>query len=335
MVNPFYQTPAEKEEYVLEMLEQGYGWNQIMKECHVSPNTISKVKKKFSGSSDGDAAKSAGQISKETQALKLFKEGWKALDVAIELDLEPDTVFSIQKKFYQLIGLDEFNQAYHQINGNLGPFLQIIDSMNRFGMNAEQILDAIKYGNALPHLHHHYLILSSRIRHLESYGYNLHSQLNAMANQIGDYKYTLDYCINECEQKRNGLLVLDYQTKNMQNFIQEFDNQEGYQRIKKESTEQIASIIKNNRLLVAVTVSSTLEAIRRYPYNQELLYDLSASRDYPTSNQQIWMQSHTTQLLQLSEQVQTEIAEHVARMTLDNIRAIHSESEISEKKVKY
>jgi hypothetical protein len=329
MVNPFEQTPAEKEECVLDMLERGYGWNQIMKECHVSPNTISSIKKKFSGSAD-DTSKNAGQISKETQALKLFKEGWKPLDIAIELDLEPDSVFQIQKKFYQLIGLDEFNQAYHQINGNLGPFLQIIDSMNRFGMNVEQILDAVKYGNALPHLQHHYLILSNRIRHLESYGYNLHSQLNLMANQIEDRKSSIECYSNESEKKRIEISVLDYQIKNMQNFIQKFDNQEGYQRIKKESTEQTKSIIKDNRLLVAVTVSSTLEAIRRYPYNQELFYDLSASGSYSTSNQQTWIQSHTTQLVQLSEQVQIEIAEQITNVIINNIRDRNDESQISQ-----
>jgi len=329
MINPFEQTPAEKEEYVLGMLERGYGWNQIMKECHVSPNTISSIKKKFSGPSDCDASKNAGQISKETQALMLFKEGWKALDIAIELDLQPDSVFQIQKKFYQLIGLDEFNQAYHQINGNLGPFLQIIDSMNRSGMDVEQILDAVKYGNALPHLQHHYLILSNRIRHLESYGYNLHSQLNLMANQIEDHKSSIECCSNESEKKRIEISVLDYQINNMQNFIQEFDNQEGYQRIKKESIEQTKSIIKNNRLLISVTVFSTLEAIRRYPYNQQLLYDLSASLPYSTSNQQIWMQSHTTHLLQLSEQVQTEIAEQITKMVISKIQDKNYESGVS------
>ena len=246
------------------------------------------------------------------------------------MDLQPDSVFQIQKKFYQLIGLDEFNQAYHQINGNLGPFLQIIDSMNRFGMNVEQILDAVKYGNALPHLQHHYLILSNRIRHLESYGYNLHSQLNLMANQIEDHKSSIECCSNESEKKRIELSVLDYQIKNMQNFIQEFDNQEGYQRIKKESTEQITSIIKNNHLLVAVTVSSTLEAIRRYPYNQQLFYDLSVPGSYSTSSshQQTWMQSHTTQLLQLSEQVQTEIAEQITKMVISKIQDKNCLSEV-------
>jgi hypothetical protein len=175
-------------------------------------------------------------------------------------------------------------------------------------------------------------MLSNEIRVLESYRHNLHSQLNLMANQIDDHKRSLEYYINEHEQKRNGLSILDYQIKNMQNFIQEFDNQEGYQRIKKESTKQTKSIIKDNRLLVAVTVSSTLEAIRRYPYNQQLFYDLSASRSYSTSNQQTWMQSHTTQLLQLSEQVQIEIAEQITSLTMSNIRARNDESQTSQMK---
>jgi hypothetical protein len=330
MINPFEQTPAEKEEYVLDMLERGYSYPQIMKECHVSPNTISSVKKKFLGSSDDDASKNAGQISKETQALKLFKEGKKPLDIAIELDLVPDTVFLIQKKFYQLIGLDEFNQAYKQINGNLGPFLQLINSMNRFGMNVRQILDAVKYGNALPHVQNQHSILSNEIHLLESYKNNLHSQLNSMANQIDDYQCSLDYYINECEQKRNELLVLDYQIKNMQDFIQKFDNQEGYQRIKKETTEQTKSIIKNNYLLVAVTLSSTLEALRRYPYNQELFYDLSACHDYSsTSCQQSRIESHTVHLLHLSKDVQAEIAEQITKIAISTMQSKLKESDTS------
>jgi uncharacterized protein YerC len=50
MVNPFELTPAEKEENIREMIRTGYSYPQIMKECHVSPSTISKVKKKLLGS---------------------------------------------------------------------------------------------------------------------------------------------------------------------------------------------------------------------------------------------------------------------------------------------
>lgn len=72
MINPFEQTPAEKEECVLDMLQRRYGRNRIMKECHVSPNTISSIKKKYSGSADDEASKNGSQLSKETQALKII-----------------------------------------------------------------------------------------------------------------------------------------------------------------------------------------------------------------------------------------------------------------------
>jgi len=316
MVNPFEQTPAEKEEYVLDMLQRGYGWNQITKECHVSPNTISSIKKKYYGSTEDEASKSASQISKDTQALKLFKEGWKPLDIAIELDLEPDSVFQIQKEFYQLIGLDDFNQAYHQINGNLEPFLQLINSMKIFGMNVGQILDAVKCGNALPYLQNLHTKVSNEIHVLSSYRNKLHSELNLIVDQIEDCKYSLEYYANESEQKKNQCALLDYQIKDLQNFIQEFDNQQGYQRIKKESAEQTISIIKNNRQLIAITVSSALEALRRYPHSQQLFYDLSARWSDSNSLQQTRVHSHATQILQLSKQVQIEIVEKIAKNTI-------------------
>jgi hypothetical protein len=219
-----------------------------------------------------------------------------------------------------LTGLDEFNQAYKQINGNLGLFLQLINSMNRFGMNVGQILDAVKYGNALPYLQNLHAKVSNEIHVLESYKNHLHSQLNLMANQIEDYKSSIDCYINESGKKRIEISILDYQIKNMQNFIQNFDNQEGYKRIKKESTEQTNSIIKNNPLLMAVTVSSTVEAIRRYPNNQQLFYDLSARQDSSASSQKTWMQSHTIQLMQLSKQVQIEIAEQITKMVVSKIQ---------------
>jgi len=73
----------------------------------------------------------------------LFKEGKKLLDIAIELDLAIDSALIIQKRFHQLIGLDRFNQAYEQVNGNIVPFLKLFNSMNRLGMNPGQVSDAV------------------------------------------------------------------------------------------------------------------------------------------------------------------------------------------------
>jgi hypothetical protein len=85
----------------------------------------------------------------------LFKEGWKALDIAIELDLGTDSVLIIQKNFYQLIGLDEFNQAYEHVNGNIASFLHLFDLMSGLGMNPEQVEQQAGYGINLPYLGRH------------------------------------------------------------------------------------------------------------------------------------------------------------------------------------
>jgi len=326
MVNPFQQTPAEKEEYVLEMLEHGYGWKQIMKECHVSPNTISNVKKKFFGSSDADASKSTSQVSKETQALKLFGEGKTLLQVATELDIDADNVFVIYQKFQRLKNNEVFISMYEHVKGNIKPFLNLFDLMNGLRMTPEGVAQLAGYGIRLPYLGNIYSKLCNDVQILESQKRNFVFQLNWAQNQLGQIKASLDFYYKESEEKRSELLSINNEINARSNFIHAFDNQEGYQRIKKQTAEQTESIIKNNPLLIAITVSSSIEAIRRYPRNQQLFYDLSIRQGYSGLSQETWIQSHTTQLLQLSEQVQIEIAEQITKMVVSKIQENDSNS---------
>jgi len=320
MINVFEQTPAEKEKYVIDMLERGYSYSQIMKECHVSPKTISDVKKKFFGSTNDRSKKNAGKLSKETEALKLFKEGKKALDIALELDLPTDSVIQIQKDFHKLIGLDDYTRVYEQVYGNIVPFLELYNVMNRLSMNPEQFSEAVKNVNALPQLQNYHTNLSKEIHILEYRKYNLNSELNSIMNQIVEHKLSLAQYTNEDEQKRNRISNLDYQIKNKQNIIQELDNQEGYQRIKKESAEQTNSIIKDNLLLIYFTVACVLEALRRYPYKQDLFWELSTVGSHSTSTTQpgSYIQLHTPNLVQLSQEVQSEFMEQVIEMAIAN-----------------
>jgi len=316
MVNPFYQTPAEKEECVLDLLERDYGWNQIMRDCHVSPNTISSIKKKFFGSA---ASESANQISKETQALKLFGEGKSLFQVVTELDISTDLVFVIYQNFQRLRNREGFISKYEQVKGNIQPYLHMFDLMNNLGMTPDQVAQLAGYSIRLPYLCNIHSKLCNDIQILESQKCHLGLQLNDAQNQLERYKTSLEFFYKECEMKRNELLALDYEIDTRKKFIQSFDNDEGYQRIKKESVEQTKSIIKNNSLLIAVTVSSSLEALKRYPRNQQLLCDLSAS-EYSTYHQQNLVESHTAELLQLSEQVQNEITERIVGSIISRMK---------------
>ncbi len=123
MTNVFDATPAEKEEYIIDMLQRGYNYKTIMKECHVSPSTISNVRKAIAGNTHKDSLQTGLEFSKETQALKLFKEGRQPLEVAVELDLATDYIFVIHERYQRLRGLEEFTRAYEHVKGNIRPFL--------------------------------------------------------------------------------------------------------------------------------------------------------------------------------------------------------------------
>lgn len=168
MVNPFEKTPAEKEEYVRDMLQRGYSYSQIMKECHVSPSTISNVKKKFFGSECHDDSKNASLISKETQALKLFSQGRALLDVAIELDIPSDSVIAMYQNFQRLRNTGLFVSAYGQVKGNIQPFLRLFDLMNGLGMTPDQVAHQAEHGIKLPFLENMRSELSNHVQSLNS-----------------------------------------------------------------------------------------------------------------------------------------------------------------------
>jgi len=320
MVNPFEQTPAEKEEYVLDMLERGYSYSQIMKECHVSPKTISSVKKKLSGSADDDASKGTSQISKETQALKLFNEGKKPIDVAIELDIATDYVFVVYQNFQRLRNQERFISCFEQVKGNMEPFLDLFGLMNYNGMTPEQVAEQVKYGSNLPYLESKYSALSNGIGFLESQRLRLFSQLNFMQSQIEQYNRSIQFYENECQRKTNQLLSMDCEINARNNIIQDLDNDEGYTRIKEAAKRETKLIIQNNQLSSAVTLSATFEAIRRYPDSQTLFFDIVTTQtNAGASGQQPWMESHTPQLLQLMQNIQNEMAERITEMIIHTI----------------
>lgn len=179
MVNVFDDTPAEKEEYVLDMLERGYSWPKIMKECHVSPNTISSIKKKYGGSTDNDSLQS-GKTSKESQAFKLFQQGKSIIDVKIEIDIESNDLVEYYRRYQEIRLLSEFNRAYDLVKGKIQPFLRLFNLMNRLGMTPEQVAEQVSYGNNLPFLTSIHSSLSNEVYAMISQKHYLESNLNNM-----------------------------------------------------------------------------------------------------------------------------------------------------------
>lgn len=312
MINPFDQTPAEKEEDVVDMIERGYSYPQIMKSCHVSPNTISSIKKKYFGTIENDTSKSSTKVSKETQALKLFGEGKTLFEVATDLDIEADNVFIIYQKFQRLRNNEIFISMYEHVKGNMHPYLQLFDLMNGLGMTPDQVAQQVKYGSNLPYLESIHSSMTNGIWVLQSKRHFSESQLAYVWNQLKQYKTSLEIYDNESQRMRNELLTLDSEINSRKNLLQNFDNDQGYIRIKDAAKKETRLLIQDNKISCAFTLSATLEAIRRYPDNQTLISDIISSGNYTTSSNQQSIKSHAPQLLRLMQNVQNEIAEQMS-----------------------
>ncbi len=319
MVNPFIQTKAQQEKDVLEMIEGGYSYPQIMKECHVSPNTIADVKKKYLGV---EAPNNSRQISKETLALKWFGEGKTLFQVAIELDIEADYVFTIYQKFQRLRNREGFISKYEQVKGNLRPFLDLFDLTNRLGMTLEQVAQLATCGLRLPYLWNFHSRLCTDIHIVEWQKRYMRFQLNNAYNQLDWYKTSLESCYRECEMKRNELLALNSEIDRRKKMIQNFDNDEGYNRIREQVKKESKLVMQDFRIMTTVTLCATFEAIKRYPDNQALVLDITSSQNNSQmQNQQLW-KSHEPQMLELIENVQNEIAERITGAIVSNIDAV-------------
>ena len=318
MIDPFEDTPAEKEEYVLDMIKRHYSYPQIMKACHVSPNTITAIKKKH-GIIENDISKDTGKISKETQALKMFGKGMGLFDVATELDIDADDVFVIYQKFQRLRNMETFISIYEEVKGNIQAFVHLFDLMNGLRMTPEQVAQLADCGTRLPFLWNIYSKLWNDIQILKSQKGNMVFQLNCAQSQLEQFKASLEFNHKECEIKRNELLYLDSEIDKRKTFIENLDNDDNYVRIKEDAKRETKLLMQKSRVIFAVTLTATLEAIRRYPNNDVLISDIVTSRCYAstTPQQKPWFESHGPELLQLMDNVQDEMAEQIVRKSIN------------------
>jgi transposase len=102
---------TEKEQRVIELYQQGKTIREIAHEVHMSFAGIGSIIRKVTGLRGDDDGKPKEQqdkapttLSKDSQALALFSQGKKPIEVAIKLDLGADVVDKLYHKNTRKIG---------------------------------------------------------------------------------------------------------------------------------------------------------------------------------------------------------------------------------------
>ena len=146
----------DRERKVLELYDDGKNTRDIAKELRMSLRDISIILKKHgvnhgiaSINDDGDNKKSHSNNEKATHAYKLFSEGKKTIEVAIELNLREGQVNKFFREFWKLKRQYRLYEIYPQIEHCLPSFLKLHKALKKKGLNpnnVEWFADAIETG---------------------------------------------------------------------------------------------------------------------------------------------------------------------------------------------
>jgi hypothetical protein len=182
----------------------------------------------------GDVKEEKEKKTIDTQALQLFLQDKKPIEVAIALDINADEVEELYKEFWRLQDLHKLTLVYEEIKHYLPEFLQLfrIIKENKMYNKKDIIVNALKYADRLPCLENEFQILVNQIETLEN-------KKLAAVNKL----------------------------------IEDIQENEDYKKIERLAEEKVDSILTNKKAIILTAIISAVAALRNDPDKQLLIYD--------------------------------------------------------------
>jgi hypothetical protein len=200
---------VQKEKLVIDLYyNQRKNVRQIAQEARISFRDISAIIKKKEAAVNGGNGDGNGNNSKYyskpnekfTQAYKLFSEGKKPFEVAIELGIREAEVNKFFREFWKLKNLNKLYEIYPQIRHCLPSFLNLHKALKKKGLNpnnVEWFADAVETGAIkIPEIQKQYAKIQDEIEVIDYKKTMAKYQLDDMNNQI-TYLNRIVYKIKE------------------------------------------------------------------------------------------------------------------------------------------
>src|ERR687892_323337 len=127
--------------------------------------------------------------SKATQALNLFLQGKRPVEVAIALDLPSIEVENLLQEYWVLNNLDELALVYLEIKNHLDLFLRLFHELKKSKRTKQKDIKTIlKYAADLPSLENKFRSLANTVLDLEIKKKELSNQLIDLAQVVNQYQ---------------------------------------------------------------------------------------------------------------------------------------------------
>jgi hypothetical protein len=188
----------DKEQLVIKLHQEGKTIREIASSAHMSFSDIGKIINRIDGRDNDDRVEAKINIknkSKDTQALFLFSNGKKPIEVAVELDLSASEVQNMLEEYWALNDLYELALAYNEIIAYLPSFLKLFHCLKeRRMLDEKHISKFLRYANYdLSDLANRVQCLSNEITNLEGQKRNSMNKVSLWNAQLSDLGKAIDY----------------------------------------------------------------------------------------------------------------------------------------------
>lgn len=265
-------TPEESEKKVIELFNKGAPINDITRLAHKSPNTVEEIIKRH------EKSKAPSSETKRSAALKLLKQGCKAEELAIQLDLGPDEVEQYKTELMTLRGIDDYGRIYFEIRDKIQDLSSFYDLCKAKGIDLDQIPDLKAL---VKNQESNTLINDSFQKHVQQLQQDINHKVTLIKNLEFDIR-SMESKKKESELKLKGI---EREISKAEAMLQIFNSEAGLAKIKSIARSEVNQILKSehNYAVIQNALSASISVFKAYPRFRQLLEPPPFPHSYYTS----------------------------------------------------
>jgi flagellar biosynthesis GTPase FlhF len=290
--NTYEYNYSEREKQVLGLYNQGKSTREIAKILRMSLRDISLILKKSQVNhgiaiTATDNNKSSNE--KSTQAYRLFEEGKKPVEVAIQLGLSEKEATRYYKEYWKLKRLYKLHQLYIEIEHCLPSFLKLHSALKRRGLNpgnVEWFANAIETGAVkLPELQNKYQSLQNKVQIMQGQTQKLERDSQIVQRRIIELTETEAMYSSNCETLLNEIEHRYNEKRQIEQFVSRFRNtNRKYLKIKSIAEEYVNKLLADQEPLLDLALNAVIEALRMAHDRYAIIYNTKYDNNVFASN---------------------------------------------------
>jgi DNA-binding CsgD family transcriptional regulator len=283
-----------RERHVIGLYDQGKSTRDIAKELRMSLRDISAILRKnqlshgivITDNSNDDTNNNRSPNEKATQAYKLYSEGKRPVEVAIQLGLSERQATKYCREYWELTGLYELTLLYEERKDHLPSFLKLHNIMKRQGIHDEKdTAKVLKYAKELPNLQQYWENLHDNNHNLKCQNQELEKELQARKRQIAELTDVENMHHQNVDTLQNDIDHLFNERSQLQQFVSRFKNSDRrYLLIKSVAEEHVNRLLREQESLLDLALKAVIEALRMNPDRYAIIYNSKYDSDDNVSN---------------------------------------------------